>query len=58
MHPNHLKRTISRTQRQIKKQKAKLYYAKELPDKISAKDELNRLRKKLVMLQELSNKPP
>lgn len=55
MHPNHLKRTINRTRKQIAKQKLKEAHSKELHDKIAASDELERLRKKLASLQELSN---
>lgn len=55
MHPNHLKRIINRTRKQIRKQKLKEAYSKESHDKIAASDELERLRKKLANLQELSN---
>lgn len=55
MHPNHLKRAIQRTQKQIRKQKNKLQYSASFDDKRSASDELERLRKKLSDLQEESN---
>lgn len=56
MHRNHLNRAINRTLRQIKKQKLKRLHSKELHDKIKASDELERLRKKLAILQDESNK--
>lgn len=51
-----IEKSILRTGKQIKKQKNKLIYSKELPDKLKAKDELERLRKKLANLQDESNK--
>ena len=56
MHPNHLKRIIKRTQKQIAKQKNKSLYSRGDKDKLAALDELERLRKKLAGLQELSNR--
>lgn len=55
MHPNHLKRAIQRTQKQLKKQRNKEAHSNELHNKIAAKDEIERLQVKLVRLQDLSN---
>jgi hypothetical protein len=55
MHPNHLKRTIQRTLKQIAKQKNKLKYSSDFDDKKAASDELKRLRDKLADLQRQSN---
>ena len=54
-HPKYIAKTIRRTQRQLKKQKAKFIHSKDLDDKLRAKDEIERLRVKLVMLQKSSN---
>lgn len=51
-----LKRYIIKTKRQLGKQKKKTVYAKELPDKIKAKEEVERLQSKLAWLQSESNK--
>ncbi len=50
-----LEKTIRRTRKQIAKQKNKQAHSKELHDKIAASDELERLRKKMVNLQDASN---
>lgn len=51
-----LKRYIFKTRRQLEKQKKKMIYAKELPDKIKAKEEVERLQSKLSWLQSESNR--
>jgi hypothetical protein len=56
MHPNHLKRAIIRTQKQITKQKNKQLHSKDDKDKEIASNELDRLREKMINLQYESNK--
>lgn len=48
---DNLKRVVKRTKKQLKKQKLKLAYSKELPDKLKAKDEIERLKAKLSRLE-------
>ena len=47
-----LKAVIRRTKHQIAKQQNKQVYAKELHDKIAAKDEIERLESKLLRLEQ------
>lgn len=50
-----LKDTIKRTNKQLIKQKNKQAYSKELKQKLDAKDEIDRLERKLLLLtQELT----
>lgn len=56
MHPNHLKKTIQRTLKQIGKQKLKQAHSKADGDRQEAVDRLKQLRAKLAMLQEISNR--
>lgn len=50
-----LKRYIARTREQLRRQKKKAVYARSLPEKIKAKDEVERLKLKLAGLQNRSN---
>ena len=47
-----LKRTISRTKRQIAKQEGKLIYSESLLSKIEAKEEIERLKRKLLRVEQ------
>ena len=47
-----LKRTISRTKRQIAKQEGKLIYSESLLSKIEAKEEIERLKNKLLRVEQ------
>lgn len=50
-----IKDTIKRTNKQLKRQKNKQAYSKELKQKLDAKDETERLERKLLLLtQELT----
>ena len=47
-----LSKYIRKKEKQLKKQQNKLVFAKELPDKAKAKDEIERLEKELLDLRQ------
>lgn len=56
MHPSQIKKTITRTKKQLRKNRNKLHFSESNNDKDFARSEIARLIDKLSFLQSESNK--